>query len=53
MNELCNKQAKGDLGLLDIRKKADSLLLKQLTRMLLKDQEGAYRHLSYWLGAHL
>ena len=21
--------------------------------MLLKDQEGAYRHLSYWLGAHL
>ena len=36
-----------------MRKKADSLLLKQLTRMLLKDQEGAYRHLLYWMGAHL
>ena len=53
VEELYNKPAKGVLGLLDIRKKADSLFLKQLTRMLLKDQEGAYRHLSYWLGAHL
>ena len=52
LQELYNKPAKGGLGLLDVRKKADSLLLKQLTRMLLKDQQGAYRHLSYWLGAH-
>ena len=53
LQELYNKPAKGGLGLLDVRKKADSLLLKQLTRMLLKDQEGAYRHLAFWLGAHL
>ena len=63
LKELYNKPAKGGLGLLDIRKKADSLLLKQLNRMLLKnkkpkkrlllDQEGAYQHLSYWLGAQL
>ena len=42
LEELYNMPAKGGIGLLDIRKKADSLLLKQLTRMLLKDQEGAY-----------
>ena len=50
---MCNKSAKGGLELLNVRKKADSLLLKQLTRMLPKDQERAYRHLSYWMGAHL
>ena len=46
LEELYNKPAKGGLGLLDIRKKADFLLLKRMTRMLLKDLEGAYCHLS-------
>ena len=53
MDKLFNKPAKGGLGLLDDKKKADSLFLKQLTRMLLRDKERAYQHLSYWLGAHL
>ena len=52
-DELYNKLAEGGMGLLDVRRNADSLLLKQMTTMLLKDKEGAYRHLSYWLGTHL
>ena len=39
LGELYNKPAKGGLGFLNIRLKVESLLLKQLTRMLLKDQE--------------
>ena len=41
LEELFNKPAKGGLGLLDFKKKADSLLIKQLARMLLKDKDGA------------
>jgi hypothetical protein len=51
--ELFNPSSKGGLGLVDIRSKADALFLKQLTRMLLREEEGAYRHLSYWLGSRL
>ena len=53
LEELYIKPAKGSLGLLDVRKKADSLLLKHMTRMLMKYRKGAFRHPSYWLGAHL
>ena len=53
LDKLYNKPAKGGLGLLNVRKKADSLLLKQMTTMLLKDKEGAYHQVSYWLGTHL
>ena len=53
LDELYNKLVKGGMGLLNVRRNADSLLLKQMTTMLLKDKEGAYRHLSYWLGTHL
>ena len=40
LEELYNKPAKGGLGLLNMRQNADTLLLKQVTRMLLKDKEG-------------
>ena len=53
LEELYSKSAKGGLELLNIRKKANSLFLNQLTRMLLKQRKGAYRHLSYWLGGHM
>ena len=53
LEELFNSPDRGGLGLMDIRNKADSLFLKQLTRMLFKKEEGSYRHLCYWLGSHL
>jgi hypothetical protein len=53
LEELFLPSSKGGLGLVDIRNKADSLLLKQFTRMLQREGEGSYRHLCYWLGAHL
>ena len=51
--ELYNPPSGGGLGLIDIRSKADALFLKQLTRMLHWEGGGSYKHLSYWLGAHL
>jgi hypothetical protein len=53
LEELYNSPSSGGLGLPDVRTKADSLFVKQLTRMLLRQEEGAYHHLSYWLGHHL
>ena len=50
--ELCNQVKAGGLGLVDIQKKADSLLLKQTCRMLCRKGSG-YKHLSYWLSSKL
>ena len=53
LEELFLPCSKGGLGLIDVRNKADSLFLKQVTRMLQREGESSYRHLCYWLGAHL
>lgn len=48
-----NSCKQGGLGLPNIAVKAQCLLLKQTTRILSKPGETSYRHLGYWLGAHL
>ena len=45
LEELFNPPSAGGLGLMDIRTKADSLFVKQLSRMLIRKEEGAYHHL--------
>ena len=50
--ELCHPLKAGGLGLVDTERKADTLLLRQVCRML--ERRGAgYRHLSYWLSSKI
>ena len=53
LSVLENTNKQGGLGLPNIAVKADCLLLKQMTRIMIKPDETSYRHLGYWLGAHL
>ena len=50
--ELSHPVKQGGLGCVDIQKKADSLLLKEVCRMLERRGPG-YRHISFWLGHSL
>lgn len=47
--ELCHPARAGGLSLVDTRRKADSLLVKEACRMMTRGGPG-YRHLSFWLG---
>ena len=53
LSELENSPRQGGLGLPDIGVKADSLLLKQMCRMMTLDSEGSFHLLGYWLGGFL
>ena len=53
LSVLENTYKQGGLGLPNIAVKAEFLLLKQTTQILSKPDEITYRHLGYWLGAHL
>ena len=48
--EMCNSVEMGGLGLPCIRSKADSLLLKQLLRMLEDTTACHHDHLKFWIG---
>ena len=48
--EMCNPVDMGGLGLPCIRSKADSLLLKQLLRMLEDTEADHFNHLKFWIG---
>lgn len=50
--ELSHPVEAGGLGLVDIQKKADTLLLRQTCRMLCRRGPG-FKHLSYWLSSTL
>ena len=49
-SELCNSVEEGGLGVPCIRSKADSLLLKQLLRMLEDNTACHHNHLKFWIG---
>ena len=51
--ELCNKKVEGGLGLVEIRSKADALLLKQACRILTACDSKSWLHLKYWMGLYL
>ena len=51
--ELCNKKVDGGLGLVEIRSKADALLLKQACRILTACGSKSWLHLKYWMGLYL
>ena len=53
LSELENSPRQGGLGLPDIGVKADSLLLKQMCRMMTLDTEGSFHLLGYWLSGFL
>ena len=53
LDELENSYENGGLGLPNIAVKADSLLLKQMCRMLTLAGEGSFHLLGYWLGGFL
>ena len=53
LSELENSCEKGGLGLPNLSVKANSLLMKQLCRMLTLPNEESYRMLGYWLGSFL
>ena len=48
--EMCNSVEEGGLGVPCIRSKADSLLLKQLLRMLEDTTACHHNHLKFWIG---
>ena len=50
--ELCHPVKAGGLGLVDIQKKADTLLLRQTCRMVSRKGAG-YNHISYWLSSQI
>ena len=53
LDELQNSYEQGGLGLPNIAVKADSLLLKQMCRMMNLPDEKSFRLLGYWLGEFL
>ena len=50
LTELCHPVKAGGLGLVDIQRKADALLLRQTCRMVAREGAG-YHHISYWLSS--
>ena len=53
LDELQNSYENGGLGLPNISVKADSLLVKQMCRMMNLTDEKSFRLLGYWLGGFL
>ena len=53
LDELQNSYEQGGLGLPNIAVKADSLLLKQMCRMINLPDERSFHLLGYWLGSFL
>ena len=53
LDELQNSYENGGLGLPNIAVKADSLMLKQMCRMVNLSDEKSFRLLGYWLGGFL
>ena len=49
-SEMCNPVEEGGLGVTCIRSKCDSLLLKQLLRMLEDKEAVHHQHIAFWLG---
>ena len=53
LDELENSCEKGGLGLPNISVKSDSLLMKQLCRMLGLPEEDSFHFVGYWMGSFL
>ena len=53
LSVLENKYEAGGLGLVNIAVKADSLLVKQMCRMMSMPGENSFRVLGYWVGGYL
>ena len=51
--ELCNDKSEGGLGLVEIRSKADSLILKQTCRILSATGSKGWYLSRYWMGLYL
>ncbi len=51
--ELCNPKSEGGLGLVEIRSKADSLILKQSCRILSATGSKGWHLSRYWMGLYL
>ncbi len=51
--ELCNDKSEGGLGLVEIRSKADSLMLKQTCRILSATGSKGWYLSRYWMGLYL
>ena len=51
--ELCNPKSEGGLGLVEIRSKADSLILKQACRILSATGSKGWHLSRYWMGLYL
>ena len=49
-SEMCNETEEGGIGLTCLRSKCDSLLLKQLLRMLEEKDTTQHNHMAFWLG---
>jgi exonuclease III len=52
LTEICNSKEDGGLGLVEIRSKADALLLKQTCRILSAQDRKCWSHLKYWTGLY-
>ena len=53
LDELENTVEKGGLGLICVATKCDCLLLRQSLRILQREEENCYKHLSNWIGKFL
>ena len=53
LSELENTCGNGGLGLPNLSVKADSLMMKQLCRMMTMENEDSFRMVGYWLGGFL
>ena len=52
LEQLCHPVTKGGMGLFNTERKAKSLFMRQISRMLRRKGKG-FKHISYWLGSSL